>query len=187
MITLENLKTYLKISDTSQDNQLNLAITNATWFLEAYLWYSLELDEAKIAIFYWYSSEFELNFSHINAVSKIETTDDEFTDLWTEYTMTNNSKVFLDRWLVKTRNSLWPITRITYSFWYDDTSCPDDLANILYDIAAMSFKNMWTIGLWELSSETVDWDQISYKAISWTLSDNSRILLDKYKLYGFSA
>lgn len=187
MITLANLKTYLKITDSTQDNQLNLAITNAKWFLEAYLWYSLELDAAKIAIFYWYSCEFELKFAHINAVSKIETSDDEFTDVWTEYTITNNSKVFLDRWLVKTRNSLWPITKITYSFWYNDATCPEDLAAILYDIAAMNFKNMWQIGLWDLNAETVDGDQISYKSVSWTLSENTRALLDKYKQYGFSA
>lgn len=187
MITLANLKIYLKISDTSQDNQLNLAITNAKWFLEAYLWYSLELDAAKIAIFYWYSSDFELKYAHINAVSKIETSQDEFSDVWTEYPMMSNTKIFLERWLVRTRNNLWPVTRITYSFGYDSTTCPEDLAAILYDIAAMNFKNMWEIGLGDLNAETVDWDQISYKWVSWTLSENTKNLLDKYKQYGFSA
>ena len=187
MITLANLKKYLKITDSSQDDQLNLAISNATWFLMAYLGYSLELDAAKVAIFHWYDNEFELKFAHINGVSDIKYTDDEFNPSWTTYNTATNQSIYLDRGVVKTRDTIWPIVHITYSFWYDDGTCPKDLAAILYDVAAMNFKSMWEVSMWDLKSETVDGDQLVFKDIVWQLSPNAIVLLDKYKLYGFSA
>lgn len=187
MITLANLKTYLKITDTSQDDQLNLAISNAKGFLEAYIWYSLELDAAKVAVFHWYSSSFDLNNVNINSVSKIEYDDDEFNPSWTEYADTNNFNVYADAWLIKTRDKIWPIVQITYSFWYDDTTCPVDLKAVLYDLAATSFKNMWELWMSDLKAETVDSDSVTFKDIAWGLSANAKIILDKYKNYGFSA
>lgn len=187
MITLANLKTYLKISDSSQDDQLNLAITNAKGFLEAYLWYSLELDASKIAIFYWYDNEFELKHININSVSDISYTDDEFDPTWTTYNDSTNQKIFLERGLVKTRDKIWPVVQITYSFWYNDGTCPKWLATILYDVAAMNFKSMWEIAISDLNAETVDGDQTSFKNIVWQLSPNAIALLDTYKLYGFSS
>jgi len=188
MITLAELKTYLKIDDITQDDQLNLAIQNATGFLTAYLWYSLELDAAKIALFYGYDTQFDLKFAHINSVSTIKYATDEFDPSWTTYSDTaTDFKVFLERWLVKTRDSIWPHVEITYSFWYDDATCPDDLKAILFDVAAMNFKSMWEVSMWDLKSETVDGDSITFKDITWSLSTNALLLLDKYKLYEFSA
>lgn len=187
MISLENFKKYLKIenTDTSQDDQLNLAISNANWFLEAYLWYSLELDAAKIVFFDWYKSSFELNHVNINEVSAVEVTDDEFTP--SRAATTVDFRTYEDKWQVKTRDAIWPLVRITYSFWYTDVTCPNDLQAILYDVAAMNFKSMWEISIWDLKSESVDGDQITFKDITWSLSPNALVLLDKYKQYEFSS
>lgn len=188
MITLANFKIYLKITDSTQDDQLNLAISNANGFLEAYLGYDLTLDAAKVAFFSsQYKKSFELCNTNINSVSQIRYASDEFDPDWIAYNTTTNFKVYLERGLVNTRDSIWPYTEITYSFWYDDSTCPNDLQSILYDIAAMSFKSMWEISMWDLKSENVDGDSITFKDITWSLSTNSLILLDKYKQYGFSA
>ena len=111
MITLAELKIYLKIDswDTSKDDQLNLAISNAKGFLEDYLWYSLELDEEKKGLFYGYDNQFEVKHVDINSVSQIRYTDDEFDPTWTNYNDSTNYKVFLDRWLIKTRDKIWRI------------------------------------------------------------------------------
>ena len=193
MITLANLKKYLKITDDTQNDQLNLAIDNAIWFLTAYLWYSLELDAAKVAIFHWYDNQFELKHTNINAVSDIKYTDDEFNPTWTDYNDATNQSIYLNRGVVKTRDSIWPITKITYSFWYEADGAeavyptPKDLAAILYDVAAMNFKSMGEVSMWDLKSETVDGDQLVFKDIVWQLSPNAIALLDKYKIYDFSA
>lgn len=186
MITLAELKTYLKIdsNDSSKDSQLNLAITNAKGFLEWYLMYSLELNATKIAFFNWKYNSFELKETRINSVSKIESWEDEFEDL-TEYTW--KKRVDLERWLIKTQETLWDFVQITYSFWYDETTCPGDLKMALLEIWAMHFKNMWRVWMWDLKSESVDWDNVVFKDVTWKLSDNSYIILNKYKQYDFSS
>lgn len=106
MLELSDLKTYLKITDSSKDNQLNLAISNAKGFLKAYLGYSLELDAARVASFYGNDTQFELPHVNINSVSAIKYADDEFDPQWTNYNTETNFKVFLERGLVKTRDSI---------------------------------------------------------------------------------
>lgn len=192
MLELTDLKTYLKITDSSSDNQLNLAISSAIGFLKDYLWYSLELDEARVAIFYWMSNAFEFKMKDIIGVSQIKYAIDEFAPSFITYTMANNSKVFLERWLVKTRDYIWPYTEITYSAGYDSGETPTNptpagLKAILLDISAMYFKNMGQVSIWDIKSETVDGDSIAYKDVVWSLSENALTLLDSYKLYDFSA
>lgn len=184
MITLEELKTYLKIEWNWSNDQLEQAIQNALWFLENYLWYSLELNEERIASFCKRDKEFDLPFVYIDWVSKIESWEDEFSSL-VEYNW--NKKVYEERGFVKTQEVVGPYVEITYSFWYDSTTCPIWLKAILFDIASMSFKNMWMNALKDIQSETVDGDQIVFKSLSGTLSEDSIALLNKYKMYGFSA
>lgn len=43
--TLPTLKTYLKITDTSRDDELTALITGATAMIDMELGYNLELDE----------------------------------------------------------------------------------------------------------------------------------------------
>ena len=141
MITLENLKIYLKLSWSSSDDQLNLAISNAKGFLKAYLWYDLELDASRVASFCWeYASHFELPFTSINSVSKIDVWEDEFDASLEEYTWAN--RVYKERWLVRTQERIGPYVEITYSFWYDEDTCPEDLKVALYEIAAAQFKSI---------------------------------------------
>lgn len=187
MITLEDLKKYLKIlsSDTSQDNQLNLAIWNAIWFLESYIWVSLELNSSKIAFFDWEAYEFELPDVYINSLWKIEYADSKFEETFVEYTW--NKFVDKDRWFIETEESVGPFVKVTYSFWYDDSTCPGDLKMALLDIASIQYKKMWKIWIDNIKSETVDWDQIILKDLAWVVSDNTLIILDKYRRYGFSA
>lgn len=192
MLELSDLKTYLKITDTSKDNQLNLAISNAKGFLKAYLGYSLELDASKVASFYGNDKEFELKHVNINSVSRIRYADDEFNPQWTNYDTATNFKVFTERGLVKTRDSIWPYTEITYSFWFDSwddatNPTPADLKAILLDVAAMSYKNMGEISMWDLKSESVDGDQLVFKDVVGSLSPNALTLLDSYKIYDFSS
>ena len=188
MITPAGLKTYLKITDCDQSVNISLAISNAKGFLEAYLWYDLELNASRIA-FFWsqYRKQFQLDFTNINSVSEIKYASDEFNPTWIAYDTAEDFKVYLDEWVVRTRDCIWPFTQITYSFWYDEDTCPNDLKAILYEIAAMSFKNMWEIAIWDLNSETVDGDSVAFKATVWSLSPNASILLDKYKIYEFSS
>lgn len=187
MLELSDLKTYLKIADTASDNQLNLAISNAKGFLKDYLWYSLELNASRVAIFYWYSKEFQIKFTNLNAVSDIKYADDEFNPSFSTYNDATNFKVFLDKGFIKTRDKIGPYTEITYSFGYTSWTCPTGLKAILLDIASMYFKNMGEVSMADTSAETVDGDSISYKAVSWSLSENAVALLDNYKNYGFSA
>ena len=192
MLELADLKTYLKITDSASDNQLNLAISNAKGFLKDYLWYSLELDASRKAIFYWYSNSFNLKFTDINSISDISYADDEFDPDFTTYNTATNYKVFTDLGLVKTRDKLGPYIEITYSFGYDSgesatNPTPSGLKAILLDVSAMYFKNMGEISQSDVKSETVDGDNITFKDIVWTLSPNALALLDNYKIYGFSA
>lgn len=192
MLELTELKTYLKISDETSDNQLNLAISNAKGFLKDYLGYSLELDAARVAIFYGYSNSFNIKYPNINGVSAIKYADDEFNPSFTTYSDTNDYKVFNDLGLVKTRDKLGPYVEVTYSFGYDSGDAatnptPEGLKAILLDIASMSFKSMGEISQADVKSETVDGDSITFKDVIGTLSPNALALLDNYKLYGFSA
>lgn len=184
MITIDELKTFLKIEWNESDDQLEQAIQNSLWFLEDYLGYSLELDEWRIASFCKRDKEFDLPFVNINWVSKVESWEDEFLSL-VEYV--GLKKVYEEKGLVKTQETVWPYVEITYSFWYDDETCPDGLKAILFDIASTNFKNMWLNSLKDIQSETVDGDQIVFKSISGTLSEDSVALLNKYRQYGFSA
>ena len=54
-------------------------------------------------------------------------------------------------------------------------------------VASNSFKSMGEISMWDIKSEAVDGDSISFKDLSSWLAPEAFILLDKYKLYGFSA
>jgi len=187
MITLEEFKKYLKIdlSDTSKDNQLNLAILNAIWLLEWYLWYSLELNTSKVAFFNWKWDTFELKDTRINSVSTIKYWEDEFDDNLTTYSW--KKKVYNERGLVKTQEVIWDYIKITYSFWYDETTCPQDLKTALLEISATCYKNMWEVSMWDIKSESVDWDSITFKDFTWKISENAKIILNKYKRYDFSS
>ena len=187
MITLDEFKKYLKIdlSDTSKDNQLNLAILNASWLLEWYIWYSLALDESKVAFFNWRWDTFELKDTKINSISTIKYWEDEFDDSLTTYSW--KKKVYEARWLIKTQEEIWDVVEITYSFWYDETTCPVDLKMAFYEMSATSYKNMWEVSMWDLKSESVDWDSVTFKDFTWKISENARIILNKYKRYDFSS
>ena len=192
MLELADLKTYLKITDSASDNQLNLAISNAKGFLKDYLGYSLELDASRKAIFYWYSNEFNLKYTKINGISDISYADDEFDPDFTTYNISTNYKVFNDVGLVKTRDKIGPYIEITYSFGYDSgeeavNPTPSGLKAILLDVSAMYFKSMGEISQADVKSETVDGDNITFSDISWKLSPNALALLDNYKIYDFSA
>lgn len=186
MITLINFKKYLKISWDAEDDQLNLAISNAKGFLKWYLWYSLELNASKVANFCWkYSSSFELPFININSVSTIKHWEDEFDDSLETYAWSN--RVYNERGLVRLKDAIGPFVEITYSFWFDDASCPEDLKVALYEIAANQYKSMWKVSLWDIKSESVDWDQIVFKDLVWELSPKTVSILNNYKMYEFSA
>jgi len=187
MISLAELKTFLKITDSTQDDQLNQAINSAKGFIASYVWYSLELDTAMIAEFFTSSKEFYLNRRWINSVSSIQYADDEFDPSFTTYNESTDQKVFLDKWVVRTRDVLWPFTRITYSLWYISWNCPEDLTTANLEIASTYFKKMWEISMQDLNSESVDWDQISFKWISGSISESSLVILDNYKQYDFSS
>ena len=187
MITLQELKKYLRIdsSDTSKDNQLNLAISNASWLIEWYLWYSLTLDGSKVAIFNWKWDSFELDDTKINSVSIIKYWEDEFDDTLSLYEWAK--KVYEQRGLIKTKELIGPYVEITYSFWYDSETVPGDLKMAFYEISATIYKNMWEVSMWDLKSESVDWDSVTFKDFTWGLSENARIILNKYKRYDFSS
>lgn len=189
MISLDELKIFLKIDawDTSKDDQLNQAIDSAKGFIASYVWYPLELNTAMIAEFCWITSEFYLKRRHINSVTNIQYADDQFNPSWTTYNDTNNQRVFLDKGVVRTRDRIWPFIEITYSFWYDVGSCPDDLKAANLEIASTYYKKMGEIAMQDVNSESVDGDQISFKWIVWTISESSLTILDNYKEYGFSS
>ncbi len=187
MITLAELKTFLKITNSDSDDQLNQAINSAIGFIASYVWYSLELNETTVATFHWTTNLFELKRVNINSISDISYYEDEFDPSYTTYNDAENQRVWLDKWLVKTREAIGPFVTITYSFWYDDTTCPDDLKTANLEIASTYFKKMWEISMQDLNSESVDWDQISFKWVSWTITESSLSILDNYKSYEFSS
>lgn len=190
MIELSDLKTSLDISDSSKDNQLNLAISNAKGFVKDYLWYSLEYSATRVASFFWNSQSFDLPFTGVFAVSTIEQGDDEFSTL-TAYSW--DKKVYKEEGLVKTKLSVGPYTEITYAFWYDsgasaNNPTPAGLKAVLLSIASKSYKNMWEVSMGDMKSETVDGDTITLKdTILNGLSETEMNILDNYKRYGFSA
>lgn len=185
LITLADLKTFLNISDTSKDDLLNQAIENAEGFVEGYLKYSLQLKNDLVAIFIWNLNNFELRETRINSVSKIEYWEDEFDETLTEYT--GKKRVYEQQGLIKTQDCIWPFTQITYSFWYDENTCPQDLKTALLEIASAYYKSTWEVSSWDVKSETVDGDTISFSDVRGKISDKSMIILDKYKIYDFSA
>lgn len=186
MITNAELKNYLKITDSTQDTQVTIAVANAIGFVADYLWYSLALWD-RTEVFLKTSNIFDLRFTNINSLVSIKYADDEFNPDWVAYSTSTDFKTDLEKWQVKTRDNIWPVVEIKYSFWYTDLTCPKWLKAILYDLWAMYFKSMWEIAMWDLKSESVDWDKIDYKDIVWQLSPNALDLLNKYKMYGFSA
>lgn len=185
MITLAELKIFLGITDTSKDDILNQAIKNAMGFLEGYLMYSLELNESKIAFFLWELGHFELKETNINSISTIKYWEDEFNETLTTYT--GKKRVYETQWFVKTQECIWPFTEITYSFGYDDTTCPQDLQTALLEIASSYYKSSWEISLSDVKSESVDGDSVTFSDMRGSISDKSITILNKYKQYAFSS
>lgn len=187
MISLAELKTYLNITNTDKDDQLNQAIDLAKGFIASYVWYSLELNTWMTAEFFNSSNEFFLARRWINSVSDIKYADDKFDPDFTSYNVLTDQKVFLEKWLVQTRDCIGPYTVITYSFGYDVWSCPDDLTAANLEIASTYYKKQWEISQQDVNSESVDWDQISFKAIKWAVPETALVILDKYMEYDFSS
>ena len=187
MISLAELKTYLKITDVSQDDQLNQAIDLAKGFVASYVWYSLVLNTTTVAEFCWETNQFYLKRKGINSVSLIEYYEDEFNPAYISYNVTTDRRENLELGYIKTRDYIWPFVKITYSFGYTDWTCPQDLKTANLEIASSYYKRQWAISMNDMNSESVDGDTISFKAISWSISESSLSILDNYIYYDFSA
>lgn len=189
MISLAQFKIFLKIDawDTSKDDQLNQAINLMKGFVASYVWYSLELNASMLGEFRCSSNEFHLARRPVNGVSKIEYFDDEYDPTKTEYTITGNTNLLLEKGIVRTRDVIWKFVTITYSFGWDENTAPESLQAACMEIAAAYYKKMGEISMNDLNSESVDGDQISFKWVAGSISQDSLTVLDNYKDYGFSA
>ena len=176
MISLAELKTYLKITDVSQDDQLNQAIDLAKGFVASYVWYSLVLNTTTVAEFCWETNQFYLKRKGINSVSLIEYYEDEFNPAYISYNVTTDRREFLDLWLIKTRDYIWPFVKITYSFGYTDWTCPQDLKTANLEIASSYYKRQWAIQtliqVWNKSSFWA-WASVTWHLKPLSLEDST--------------
>ena len=77
--------------------------------------------------------------------------------------------------------------RITYSYGYSTSTCPQDLKTALLEIASIYYRKTGTSPAEGIKSESVDGDSISYKDVADGISFTSMSIINKYKIYGFSA
>lgn len=190
MLEIKDLRTYLDIQDVSKDEKLKLAISNAKGFVSDYLWYSIEYNAERVAIFCGKNTKFELPFTDVIAVSLVEQGSDEF-DTLTTYSW--NTKLYKEGGILKTQEEVGPHVEITYAFWYDCgenavNPTPEWLKYVLLSMASKVYKNMGETSMGDIKSETVDGDSITFKdGVLSGLTETEMNILAKYKRYGFSA
>jgi hypothetical protein len=186
LVNLDDVKTYLWITDDEQDNLLTLLIWKATGYAEWYVGYDLESSEdpKKMNVEVDGSQVFLPYNVHFSIIEVQKNNWTDFTPIWhnisnEEYRYESDTCILFLKYPFKKK--LW--LEISYNSWYDDTSCPDDLKSAILSLIGYYKANSWTAG--DVKSETVDWDKIEYWKISWTwiILEEVKTILDKYKTY----
>lgn len=176
MITLTELKTYLWITTTSQDDLLNLLKDWAIKFIKTYIWREIEaIDYIEYKDWNW-QTELLLNYP-VNTLTSISLNTWTLNiPVWevveaTNYKLSNEIwKVFfvsyLSRWF-------WNY-KVIYNAWY--TTIPWDLKLACLKLASKYYNTRTSD--W-ISWESVNWDSINF----WTtdIPKDIAILLNSYR------
>jgi len=185
MITKDQLKIYLWITDNSQDDLLDLIIAKSIWLAEAYTMQILNRPtEAIVQVDRNDWVIFIENYHNLSISKVYENTGDDFSPTWTQKT----DWFYLDQWWVLKTNftsNLDRAIKIEYFAWFTESDIPEDLKGALIELWAYLYSKA---GDWKiLKSETVDWDRVEFEIVNWTtaeeLPNSIALVFDKYRKY----
>lgn len=186
MISNENIKTYLEITDSSQDSLIAVLKSKAIGYAESYIWYKLEAPDEAITEYVDINGyqAFLTPYQNIS-ISALQ------KNAWTKFepSWENVDKYYFNEDL-KAIELPYEITakkylKATLTYWYASSGeeTPNDLKGALLEIIWAFFSANGE--KWRLKAETVDWDRTEF----WEnkVPNSALLILDKYKAYGIQA
>lgn len=179
-ISLAEAKTYLWITDTSQDSKLTLIIDWVQNIVVNYIWFDIasssKTENISICDIWCYWKIF-LNAKPITSLNKINWVSYTWV-LWTNYMIDNNKIIINDISLYLTNLNFSYFT-IEYTAWF--TIIPNDVKLVMLTLTAQEFnKKDWSIvKSYTLWPRTIDFDNSVWQA-EWVIN-SIKATLTKYK------
>lgn len=189
LITLQQLKDYLNITDTTSDAILTSAIKQAGDFIESYTGRRLELQDYTLRIDGNWQDELILPHYPVNALTSLSyNTGTLGTPVWTTFDADNYmvdsetgivSLTFsLNRWIKN--------IQAIFSAWYDlSESCNsknNDLQRATMQIATYYYSGVGKTTS-QVKKEQVDGASIEYDTTIGGIEQDTYVILNKYKKY----
>lgn len=183
LITLQQIKDYLKITDNTSDALLTSAIKQAGDFIESYTGRKLEATDYTLRIDGNGQDELVLPHFPVNTLTSLSYNSGTLgTPVWTSFDA-NNYMVDSETGIVSLTFSLnrgIKNIRAVFNAWY--TTIPEDIQRATMQIATYyySWAGKTTS---QVKRERVDGAEIEYDTTIWGIEQDSYSILNKYKKY----
>lgn len=181
-ITLEELKAYLKISNTQSDELLTSSIKQATSFIQDYTWRKLTATDYTYIIDWRWENAVILQDKPANSITSFEYNSWTISSpIWEAY---NEDGYWLNKeeWIIRTLFNIKKgvqNNKIVYNAWY--INLPEDIKRCTIRIATFFFSWAWKIKQ-GVKKESVDWASIEYDTTTQAIESEIYGILDKYKI-----
>lgn len=177
LISIDTLKTYLSITDNTQDTILSIFANWASDYIETICWRKFQLDTYTELKNWAWQMDIVLENNPVKTITSVSYNSWTYENpIWTPIDKTAYN-TDLKAWIVML---VWTLPRwfqniqIIYEAWYENI--PFDLQLAALKLAWMSYNKKWAD--W-VTSESVWWDSISYSQ-AW-MPDEVLSILSKYQ------
>lgn len=187
LISLEETKTYIWVTWTSEDDKINSLIEKSQAIISGFLGYEITSSE-KTLYFNW-SGQRELILWMFWIVSLTSFKYNSWTRAIPIRTAFDREiyEIDINKWIIYLDFCLFKWFKniqVVINQWYTDTTIPKDIQVAILKIVAQLYINDWTKDD-SITSESVDWDSVvrwwinSEKFIKWDVKK----ILENYKIY----
>lgn len=181
LITLQQLKDYLKIIDSSQDSLLTSAIEQASSFINSYTKRKLEAQDYNVRLDGHGEDEFIFPQYPVNTLTSFQYNSGTMgTPAWVDYNvdqyfLDNETGVFsLTFWIQKGIKNI----RVVCNAWYNPI--PEDIQRACIQVAVYYYSQAGKTTS-QVKKEQVDGASIDYDTTIWGIEQDTYNILDKYK------
>jgi len=170
IITLQDLKTYLNITDTSKDDLLNFYVDWINKFIKSYTWRNIEAQDYEETFNGDWTFLYLVKNYPINSIAKIENKEwDTREEINYKWYMEEIGEIYFDTLLIKWINNY----KVSYNWWYE--TIPWDLKLAWLKLAGKLYnKADW------IKQESNAGDSITFTS---EIDMEIQSILDNYKLY----
>lgn len=182
LITLQELKDYLDITDNDSDDILTSSINQATSYIQNYTWRTLEARDYNEIRDWRGENMVVLKDYPVNSFTSYEHNTWTISNpVWTSYDL-DKYWVNKDEWVLRSyfRMDRWiQNNKLVYNAWY--TTMPEDLKRACITLSTFYYSWVWKTEQ-GVKKEFVDGAWIEYDWSGWTTYNELKNILDKYKI-----